>query len=61
VTYVASELSSVPAGDGEEKAHGDSRLPVREVCLEGLGSLQKKPRGHGPLTFEKRTEAFAAE
>jgi hypothetical protein len=39
VHHVAKELSRLPATDGKERSHGDGSMPLREVCLEGLGAL----------------------
>ena len=51
--YVAKKLSSLSATTGKKKSHGDRRLPMRQVHLEGLA------HSHGPVTWV--TAAFLQE
>jgi hypothetical protein len=39
IQYVAQKLPCLPTTAGEETPHGDSSLPLREVRLEGLGTM----------------------
>ena len=52
---MAQKLSRLPGTDGKETSDGDGSLPLRQVCLEGLGALIQYSRGLPPARGDSQS------